>query len=91
MKSIFYRKKFDERKKKVYLCTAFGKEDFPNMIKLKESGYSAVGSVPGLGPGGRVFESHCPDTRKDVSYKKIHLFLSLHTAPSVGCAKSIYQ
>ena len=41
--------------KKSYLCSAFGKRH------PKCTGYSAVGSVPGLGPGGRVFESRCPD------------------------------
>ena len=32
-----------------------------SLNKAVYSGYSAVGSVPGLGPGGRVFESRCPD------------------------------
>ena len=39
-----------------YLCNAFERD-------IKATGYSAVGSVPGLGPGGRVFESHCPDQK----------------------------
>ena len=36
---------------------------FASLLKKEhtETGYSAVGSVPGLGPGGRVFESRCPD------------------------------
>ena len=37
------------------------------------SGYSAVGSVPGLGPGGRVFESRCPDIRAFSSAGSEHL------------------
>ena len=38
----------------LYLCTAFRVND-------KASGCSAVGSAPGLGPGGRPFESGHPD------------------------------
>ena len=34
-----------------------------SLNKAVYSGYSAVGSVPGLGPGGRVFESRCPDKK----------------------------
>ena len=37
------------------------------------TGYSAVGSVPGLGPGGRVFESRCPDIRAFSSAGSEHL------------------
>ena len=42
------------------------------------TGYSAVGSVPGLGPGGRVFESRCPDSEKDcLSLEKQSFFFLL--------------
>ena len=54
-------KKFNKHlvgsKKCCTFALAFGKEE-------KSTGYSAVGSVPGLGPGGRVFESRCPDNKK---------------------------
>ena len=40
---------------------------------FKFPGYSAVGSVPGLGPGGRVFESRCPDEikHKFINFPKV--------------------
>ena len=49
----------------LYLCTAFRVEWSMIYgqwsIKEKQSGCSAVGSAPGLGPGGRPFESGHPD------------------------------
>ena len=39
---------------KKYLCIAFHES-------VRRSGCSAVGSAPGLGPGGRPFESGHPD------------------------------
>ena len=45
---LFLYRKFASITRKPYLCT-------------RKSGCSAVGSVPGLGPGGRPFESGRPD------------------------------
>ena len=40
-----------------YFCRAFRK------TFLRSTGCSAVGSAPGLGPGGRPFESGHPDCK----------------------------
>ena len=41
-----------------YFCRAFRK------TFLRSTGCSAVGSAPGLGPGGRPFESGHPDSKR---------------------------
>ena len=49
--------------RKSYLCSAFGKRH----AKAVESGCSTVGSILGLGPRGRTFESCHPDQQRAFS------------------------
>ena len=57
---IFFLLKFGWIAGNRYLCSRF-------------PGCSAVGSVPGLGPGGRPFESGRPDNRKVVTREERNL------------------
>ncbi len=52
------------------------KTSFANATEVN-TGYSAVGSVSGLGPEGRVFESHYPDKAKACPQNAAGFFLSL--------------
>ena len=55
---------FGQFKLKSYLCTAFEKGTLKSCLK---SGCSTVGSILGLGPRGRTFESCHPDQQRALS------------------------
>ncbi len=65
----FSRRNFAETKKSSYLCT-----------RKNETGCSAVGSVPGLGPGCRRFESCHPDVKRKVFSEAFLFCFYQHTA-----------
>ena len=67
---FFYEKKHKTHlhvKNLLYFC---------NRFKKKHSGCSTVGSIPGLGPGGRTFESCHPDTAEELRKSSSAVFFN---------------
>ena len=56
-----------------YFCSRFQKQ--PSLLA---TGCSAVGSAPGLGPGGRPFESGRPDRSDSRRYSVVAFFIFSH-------------
>ena len=77
--NAFFLKSFAETKKIRTFAPAIKKQTQQELQEQedcqdKQSGCSAVGSVPGLGPGCRRFESCHPDTRRMISVILFFLF-----------------
>ncbi len=58
-----------------------------SLNKAVYSGYSAVGSVPGLGPGGRVFESRCPD----IFFAGVSGYSAVGSVPGLGPGGRVFE
>ena len=91
MKSIFYRKKFDERKKRCTFAPLLERKTSQTWLNLRNRGIAQLVAFL-VWDQAVVCSSHTAPTPEKMCLTKRHIFfLSLHTAPSVGCAKSIYK